>query len=157
MRTTFVFTLMSAAAATLHAAPASGCTMVGGSASPQPSDVLEENAREMLGRGPAVVEVETLSWDSERALGAVRILRAFRGHYKSGQVVEVEPAGSPMCGPSTIEPGQRGIIMIDDREAPALPCAAERAGCVLVPPLFYGLIEQDLAEAIVRLAESDPR
>ena len=156
MRKTLIFTLVGAAAASLHAAPANACTRVGGSPSPQPREVLEWNAREMLERGQAVLEVETLGEDSERALGAIRVLRTFRGHYEAGEVVEVQPAGSSMCGPSTIEPGQRGIILIDDRKAVALPCAVEPAGCIIIPPLFFGFLEEDLAEAIVRLATSDP-
>ena len=148
---------LGAAALAFPAASASACTRIIPPGFELPREELEANARDLLAGERAVLEVRTLPRDPESGRSAVRVLRVLSGRYRAGQVVEVSPAGSPMCGPSRVEPGQRGIVLLDHLEPPAFNCGTGRDECIRRRLLFFGFLEPDLARAVARVARQTRR
>jgi hypothetical protein len=144
------FALFCAAAAMLCGTPAFACSRTGGAGLAKPDlEMIESNARNMLGRVDAVLEVETLRATSREGPGAVKVLRVIKGDYRRGEVLKAYPSGNAMCGPSAIVPGQRGMIILENK--PFSLVEGEK-GTLSLP----SFLDKNLARAVRRLAVSEP-
>jgi hypothetical protein len=104
--------------------------------------MLDANARLMIEAAQAVLDVRTVKAEVAGRPGSIQVLRVIKGNFRRGQIVAAVPAGSAACGPDTIMPGRRGILLVD---RPSLPL---RLGSFVAADLEESMRRQGLLREV---------